>query len=61
MGNPKRIEIGDLDSGICIEYVASRKVLYIWGWYDNCVGIAGEEIPLKEFCEKLGIRMGKSR
>lgn len=57
MGNPKRIEMGDSDSGICIEYVASRKVFYIWGWYGHFVGIEGGEISLEEFYKKLGIKV----
>ena len=55
MGKPKRIELGNESSGICIEYVKSRKTLYIFGWYDHIVGIERTEITLQEFCEKLGI------
>ncbi len=42
-------------SGILIEYIKSRDVLYISGWYDNCAGIEGTEIKFKDFCERLGI------
>ena len=56
MANPKRIEIGEASSGICIEYIKSRDVLYIWGWYDGCVGIKGMEISLEEFKQRLGIK-----
>jgi len=52
---PKRIDIGDVESGISITYTKSRKTLYISGWYDHCVGIEGEEIPLGEFMARLGI------
>ena len=57
MGQPKRIELGDSSSGIAIEYIKSRKTLYIFGWYDHFVGIEGHEINIDEFCEKLGIEM----
>ena len=58
MGKPARIELGNSSSGICIEYIKSRNVLWIWGWYDGMVGIQGTEIPLDEFCQRLGIRQG---
>jgi len=56
MAVPKSIKFGDSSDGILIEYVKSRNVLRISGWYDDIVGIAAWEIPLKEFCDKLGIK-----
>ena len=55
MSEPKRIDIGDYESGITIEYVKSKKHLNIYGYYDHYVGIEGDTITLAEFCEKLGI------
>lgn len=48
-------------SGIGIEYIKSRDVLYISGYYDHFVGIEGTEISFKEFCDRLGIDLGKKR
>lgn len=61
---PKKIELPDVDyksSGIQIEYIKSRDVLYISGYYDHFVGIEGTEISFKEFCDRLGIDLGKKR
>ena len=48
-------------SGITIEYVKSRDVLYISGWYDHFVGIESTEISFKDFCDSLGIDPLKKR
>jgi hypothetical protein len=48
-------------SGIQIEYIKSRDILNISGFYDNCVGIEGTEIPFTEFCDKLGISLNRSK
>jgi len=48
-------------SGIMVEYIKSRDVLNIWGWYDHFVGIESTEIPFKDFCEQLGIDPLKKR
>jgi len=48
-------------SGIQIEYTKSRDVLYISGYFDNCVGIEGTEISFTEFCNRLGIDLKKKR
>ena len=56
MGLPKSIQFGNESSGIKIEYIKSRDVLCIFGWYDHYVGIEGTEINFCEFCEKLGIK-----
>ena len=69
MANPKRIDCingkfytpeeaiaGSQSAGITIIYIKSRKTLYISGWYDDCAGIEGGEIPLTDFLEKLGIK-----
>lgn len=56
MASPKRIDISKYGSaGITIEYVKSRDVFYISGWYDSIVGIGGEEISRAEFEERLGV------
>ena len=57
---------GAESSGIQIEYVKSRDVLYISGWYDDCirgeiVGIEGTEISFSEFCDRLGIDLKRRR
>lgn len=56
MADPKRIILGSDHSGIGIEFIKRRKVIAVWGWYDTFVGISGQEIPLSEFFEKLGIK-----
>lgn len=64
MAKPKEIifpEILNLSSGIQIEYIKSRDVLYISGYYDHFVGIEGTEISFKDFCERLGINLTKER
>jgi len=55
MGLPKFIQLGDERSGIQVEYIKRRKALYLFGWYDHCVGIEGGEIALLDFCKQLGI------
>jgi len=42
-------------AGIKIEYIKSRKLLNISGWYDSIVGIQPDSITLKEFLTQLGI------
>ena len=46
-------------SGIHIEHIKSRKVLYINGWFDSVVGIGGVEIPVSEFCRLLDIKLSE--
>ena len=61
MGNPKRIGTNEKeDTGVIIEYVKSRKMLYIYGWYDG-YGIKGVQYTLDEFCEQLGIKRSDIR
>ena len=56
MGKPKEILFGsETRTGIGIEYIKSKKILNVWGWYDTMVGIEGDTISLKDFCNKLGI------
>lgn len=43
------------NSGISLDYIKSRKRIYISGWYDSCVGIQGDSLELKDFFLKLGI------
>ncbi len=52
---------GHQSSGIQIEYTKSRDALYISGYYDDCVGIQGTEISVKDFCARLGIDLKKKR
>jgi len=42
-------------SGIQIQYIKTRDMLRISGWYDSIVGIEETEISFKDFCERLGI------
>lgn len=64
---PKSIELPERKpndfrtSGIQIEYIKSRDVLYISGYYDECVGIQETEITFKDFCDRLGINLNKKR
>jgi len=56
MPRPKILLIGDENDGIYIEYIKSRKVLrFSHHWDSGCVGSEDIEIPLEEFCLKLGI------
>lgn len=52
---------GYQSSGIQVEYIKSRDVLNISGFYDNFVGIEGTEISVKDFCDKLGIDLKRNR
>ena len=54
MAKPKEILFGDGDAGIAIEYVKSKKLFHVFGWY-GCTGIEDYSISLKYFCEELGI------
>jgi hypothetical protein len=56
---PKTLYIGGSGnySGITIEYIKSKKLFYISGFYDSCVGIEGKYISLKEFIEYFGITL----
>jgi hypothetical protein len=57
MAKAKRIDLSAEwdNSGITIEYVKSRDVFYISGWYDTFVGIEGAEMTRAEFEKQLGI------
>lgn len=58
MSAPKRIDFTNEDyahSGITIEYIKSRDVLHVSGWYDTFVGIEGRDITRAEFERELGI------
>jgi len=55
MSKLKQIIVGDSNAGVRIEYIKSRKMIYVGGWYDTVCGIGGEEIPLAEFCKQLDI------
>ena len=51
----QRIDFGSDSSGISIEYIKSRNVIVVSGWYDSFVGIESNEIDFNEFCEVLGV------
>ena len=55
MGMPKKFELGDRSSGVDVEFVKSRQMLYFRGWFDSFVGIEGGHMTLREFFDKLGI------
>jgi len=61
MGKPRELIFPEREgfqtSGIQIEYIKSRDVLYISGFYDSFVGIEGTEISFNDFCDKLGIKL----
>ena len=58
MNEPKSIGTDATEnSGVRIEYVKSRKMLYIYGWYDGFVGIEHMAYTLDEFCKQLGITL----
>jgi len=63
VGKPKGIKISSNDdrSGIVVEYVRRRRVLGLYGWYDNFVGIEGDEIALGDFLKRLGITVDDVR
>lgn len=51
-GKQTTIYIGDSrSSGIAIEINKKKKTLYIHGWYDSLVGIAGDEIKLSDLID----------
>jgi len=57
---PKILLIGDEYNGIYIEFIKSRKMLrFSHHWDSGYVGSEDIEIPLKEFCSKLGINLKK--
>jgi len=62
---PKEIIFPEMEgrqsSGIQVEYTKSRDVLYISGYYDDCVGIQGTELSVKDFCDRLGIDLKRKR
>jgi hypothetical protein len=47
--------------GIEIEYIKSRDVLRVHGFYNHFVGIEGSEITVKDFADQLGIDLRKKR
>lgn len=61
MAKPKQLFLGSESEGICVRYIKSRKTLDIYGWFDHVCGIKGQEIPLEEFCQKLGIELDKNK
>jgi hypothetical protein len=64
-GTPKKLVFPEVtgyqSSGIEIEYIKSRDVLRISGFYDLIVGIESTEMSVKDFCERLGIRVAVRR
>lgn len=55
-GEPRSIAIGSRREGIRVEFVRRRKAICIYGWYDSFVGMSDLDIPLEEFCRRLGIQ-----
>ena len=55
MGKSKSITFGNESSGIGVEFVKSRRVIRVHGWFDHYCGIEEHEITLVDFCRKLGI------
>lgn len=43
------------NSGIRVNYVRTRRVVELYGWYDGFVGIEPVLLSLGEFCRTLGI------
>ena len=44
------------NSGIDVTYTRSSGKLYLSGWYDDMVGIEGEELSLLDFLKRIGVR-----
>lgn len=44
------------NSGIDIMFNNRTGMVTIGGWYDSCVGIASETLPLADFLDRLDIR-----
>lgn len=42
-------------SGIDVVWTKTSQCISIGGWYDNCYGIPGEAMTLREFFDRLGI------
>ena len=42
-------------AGIDIEFTRKSGIVRVGGWYDSMVGIEGEEMPLREFLDRIGI------
>ena len=56
MAQPRKIVVGDKHEGVAIQFIKSRKVVFVYGWYDTYIGIEGNDIPLEDFCRRLGIQ-----
>lgn len=55
---PRAVDFTDPDwprSGITIEYVKSKDMFYVSGWYDTYVGIEGTAISREELFSMLGV------
>jgi len=51
-----RIELSNTHSGLVVEYTQKTRNVTVWGWYDDCAGIEGHTMPLREFISRLGVR-----
>ena len=60
-GRSPRVVIGNESSGIMIEFVKSKDLLCIHGWYDSFVGIEGACINIQHFLEAIDISPNKLR
>jgi len=57
MAKPKQFFLGDDSAGIDVTFTRSRMNISIGGWFDHCVGIRGDNMPLGDFLERLGITL----
>lgn len=46
---------GYRNSGLAVTWTKTSQRLSFFGWYDTAVGIQGDAMTLREFCDKLGI------
>jgi len=54
MGRPKRLGGGNRGTGLAIEYVRTKKVVRLLGWFAD-TPIEPVEIPVGELCHSLGL------
>lgn len=59
MSKPTVMYLGDKsnNSGIAVEYVKSRRMFNIHGWYDTYVGIEGDSFSLAHRLITFGITL----
>lgn len=52
-----KVETGDDSAGVRVEYVKSRRYIYLGGWFDHIAGIQSEGMSLGEFLRRLGVTL----